>query len=139
MNNKYVSNFSAKANIFNTFFSQQCTNVTTSSIVPNTLNLISDKRISQLEFNAGDIISIIRNLNPNKAHGHDGFSIRMIQLSCNSIAKPLHLIFKNCIETSTFPAEWKKGNIIPIHKKGSKQEVTNHRPISLLPIFSKIF
>ena len=83
--------------------------------------------------------SIIRNLKTNKAHGHDGFSIRMIQLSCDSIAKPLHLIFKNCIETSTFPAEWKKGNIIPIHKKGSKQEITNYRPISLLPIFSKIF
>ena len=131
VNNKYVSNFSTKANIFNTFFSQQCNNVITSSVVPNTLNAISDKRISQLEFNIDDIIAIIRNLNPNKAHGHDGFSIRMIQLSCDSIAKPLHLIFKNCFQTATFPAEWKKGNIIPIHKKDSKQEVTNYRPISL--------
>ena len=63
----------------------------------------------------------------------------MIQLCSKSIAKPLCLLFKNCFEASTFPVEWKKGNIIPVFKKGDKQSVSNYRPISLLPIFSKIF
>ena len=95
--------------------------------------------MSNIDFNVNDIKKIICKLNPNKAHGHDGISIRMIQISSDSIAKPLCLLFKNCFEASTFPDEWKKGNVIPVYKKGDKQTVTNYRPISLLPIFSKIF
>ena len=100
---------------------------------------MSNKRLSQLDFNVDNIIEIIRTLNPNKAHGHDGISIRMILLSGESIVKPLYLLFKNCFEASTFPLEWKKGNVMSIFKKGNKQEVSNYRPISLLPVVSKIF
>ena len=34
---------------------------------------------------------------------------------------------------------WKSGNVTPIHKKDSKRVINNYRPISLLPIFAKIF
>ena len=40
---------------------------------------------------------------------------------------------------SCYPDIWKKSNIIPAHKKNDKQLVNNYRPISLLPIFGKIF
>ena len=39
----------------------------------------------------------------------------------------------------TFPDDWKKGNVLPVHKKGNKQIVNIYRPVSLLPICSKIF
>ena len=55
-----------------------------------------------------------------------------------SVGKPLSIIFKNCIDTGTFPDIWKRSNIIPVHKKGDKQIVNNYRPVSFLPIFSKI-
>ena len=38
-----------------------------------------------------------------------------------------------------FPSEWKKANVVPVHKKGNKQTLENYRPVSLLPICSKIF
>ena len=38
-----------------------------------------------------------------------------------------------------FPSEWNKGNIFPIHKKRDKQVLKNYRPVSLLPIYGKVF
>ena len=38
-----------------------------------------------------------------------------------------------------FPAEWKKANVVLLHTKGDHQCVKNYRPVSLLPVFSKIF
>ena len=63
----------------------------------------------------------------------------MIQMCEESIILPLKLIFRNALCSGTFPDKWKKGNITPVHKKASKQLLVNYRPISLLPIFGKIF
>ena len=62
----------------------------------------------------------------------------MIKLCSKSVVKPVSIIFKNCIDTGTFPDIWKRSNIIPVHKKGDKQIVDNYRTVSLLPIFGKI-
>ena len=35
--------------------------------------------------------------------------------------------------------EWKKTNIVPVHKKNDKQLIRNYRPVSLLPVCGKIF
>ena len=48
-------------------------------------------------------------------------------------------MFNTCLSTGKFPLEWKKANIVPIHKKGDKQAVINYRSLSLLPICRKIF
>ena len=45
----------------------------------------------------------------------------MLRVRGPSIYKPLEIIFSQCLETGVFPSESKKGNIIPIHKKGDKQ------------------
>ena len=92
-----------------------------------------------VNFSIHDIAKILQNLDPNKAHGHDKISIRMLQLCGNSICKPLELIFQQAMESGSFPSEWKKGNVVPIHKKDDKQCLKNYRPISLLPICGKIF
>ena len=75
----------------------------------------------------------------NKAHGWDQLSIRMIKACGNSISLPLKLIFKSMINEGVFPEDWKKSNVVPIHKKESKNLIKNYRPIILLPIFSKVF
>ena len=63
----------------------------------------------------------------------------MVQICDKAICKPLHLIFSSCIESGIFPTEWKKANVVPIHKRDDKQNVKNYRPVSLLQIFGKIF
>ena len=62
----------------------------------------------------------------------------MIKLCNKSVVKLLSIIFKNCIDTGTFPDIWNIPNIIPVHKEGDKQVVNNYRPVSLLPTFWKI-
>ena len=64
--------------------------------------------------------------------------MRMVKICDDSICKSLKLIFKSCLESGKFPSEWKKTNVVPIHKKGDKQILKNYRPISLLPMTGKI-
>ena len=63
----------------------------------------------------------------------------MLKICGPSICKPLEIIFKSCLESEIFPLEWKKANVVPVHKKNDKQSLANYRPISLLPICGKIF
>ena len=48
------------------------------------------------------------------------------------VNKPFEIIFKQALIISTYPSDWKKGNIAPVHKKGDKQNIKNYRPLSLL-------
>ena len=43
------------------------------------------------------------------------------------------------LQEGILPDDWKKSNVVPVHKKEGTNLVKNYRPISLLPIFSKIF
>ena len=95
--------------------------------------------LSTIRFTIDDILNIIRNLDPNKAHGHDMISIRMVKLCDASLCKPFKLIFKSCLDSGKFPLELKKANVVPAYKKEDKQLLKNYRPISLLSIAGKIF
>ena len=115
-NNNYITDFKEKAQIFNNFFTKQCT------LVENTSKLPIDafkrrNNLSTISFTKDDIAKIIKNVNPNKAHGFNMISIRMLKICGDSILKPLELIFKSCIESGKFPIEWKKANVVPVHKK----------------------
>ena len=63
----------------------------------------------------------------------------MLQMGSNSISEPLSVIFRNFLKAGYFPTAWKKANVVSVHKKGNKQILNNHRPVSLLPISTKLF
>ena len=63
----------------------------------------------------------------------------MIQLCGKDIILSLQLLFKSMLEEGIFPDDWNKSNVVPVHKKESTNLIKNYPPISLLPIFSKIF
>ena len=66
-------------------------------------------------------------------------SIRMLKLCSEAICRPLNIIFKTCLNVGKFLLEWKKVNLVPIHKKDDKRNVKNYRLVSLLLICGKIF
>ena len=63
----------------------------------------------------------------------------MIKICNRTLIKPLVILFQNSVKYLYYSDVWKSSNIIPVHKKNDKQLVKNCRPISLLPIFGKIF
>ena len=117
---KFVTDFKEKANIFNNFFANQHSIVSKNSELPVTLTRKRHESLSTIDFSTDDILKIIRNLDPNKAHGHDMINIRMIKICDTSICRPLKLIFQSCLENGDFPNEEKKVNVAPVHKKGGK-------------------
>ena len=137
--NKCVTDFKEKAERFNYFFAKQCSLIKNDSKLPPRLHLLTDKYLSMVKFVNTDILKIIQNLNPNKAHGHEKISIRILKICGNSLCRPLEFIFTDFLINGIFPSVWKKGNIVPVHKKNDKQRLNNYRRISLLPIRSKVF
>ena len=62
----------------------------------------------------------------------------MIQLYEKAIVEPLRILFLSFLEESVYPDDWKKSNVVPIHKEESKNLLKNYRPISLLHVFSNV-
>ena len=131
--------FKGKAELFDNFISKQCSLVSSNSKLPLVLTKNTCKSISSVEFSTYDILKIIRNLNPNKAHGYDMISIRMLKFCDESICKSLGIILWSCLKNGKFPSEWKKSIVVPVFRKNNKQELKNYRPISLLPVTGKFF
>ena len=55
------------------------------------------------------------------------------------IAPPLKIIFDTALKSGIYPDKWKRANVVPVHKKESKNILNNYRPISLLPICEIFF
>jgi hypothetical protein len=57
----------------------------------------------------------------------------------NCLISPITKLFICAVKQGLFPDQLKKAAVAPIFKKGDAEDVNNYRPISVLPIFSKIF
>ena len=97
IDDKFVTDIQAKANIFNTLFVDQCTPLKNNIVLPTKQLFLTQARLGTLDFNEGEILKIIRVLNINIAHGHDDISIRMIKICDESLLKPLSILFKNSL------------------------------------------
>ena len=86
-----------------------------------------------------EIISIISSLNTKKSIGPHSISVKLLKMLKAHIAPQLAMIIIESFSTRLFPDKLKLAKVIPIHKKGSIENCNNYRPISLLPVFSKIF
>ena len=116
-NNKFIPDFMEKARLFNSFFAKQYSIIKKDSKFPLRLHFLTDKRLSTVKLVNTDILKIIHNLNPNKAHGPDKVNIQMLQICGNSLHRSLELIFNDCLANGIYPFDWKKGNIVPVYNK----------------------
>ena len=90
-------------------------------------------------FQVNQVFKHLKKLSRNKASGPDELPPGMLKDCAAQICKPLCHVINTSIETGIVPECFKLGNITPIHKSGSKQDIDNYRPITVLPVCSKIF
>ena len=75
-----------------------------------------------------------------KATGTDGLSPRILKIAASAISSSVARLINHCITTHSFPSLWKLARVNPIYKgSGSKENIDNYRPISVLPVLSKVY
>ena len=130
------------ANKFNSFFVNVGT-VLAKSISPtdkNPVDYIQQDMISNLYFDPvteQEIYKIIDTFKDSAA-GWDDLKSTMIKHIKESITTPLVHICNRSFETGIFPSELKIANVVPIYKSGDEMVFSNYRPVSVLPVFSKL-
>ena len=92
--NKYIADFQEKSEIFNSFSTDHCSPISNGSVLSSEFPLRTDCALSSCHFAKEDILRIINKLDPNKAHGHDEISYRMLKVCGDPICRPLNVIFK---------------------------------------------
>jgi len=86
-----------------------------------------------------EIKNIIKSLKSKNTCGYDEISNRVMKLSSPFITSTLTYICNAVLKSGVFPDRLKYAIVKPIYKKGSKTDISNYRPISILTSFSKIF
>lgn len=98
-----------------------------------------DEHLSDLSFSLDDVISATRVCKNNKAPGIDCITNELIKNGGPSMFRSLYDMFTFFRNNERIPDEWNKGIIIPIHKKGAKNDLNNYRGITLNSCVSKIY
>ena len=94
--------------------------------------------LSQVKFTPDAVMKKLLKLRCNTSPGVDDINPRMLKETASYLAGPLACFFQRCFDAKTIPSMWKKGIISPIFKGGSRTDPANYRPVTLLPVLSKV-
>ena len=86
-----------------------------------------------------EVGKLCRDLDPSKGPGLDSIAPAMIRHVSDQMSVPLSRLINACIQAGYFPDFWKVARVTPILKAGDPTSFEDYRPISVLPVFSKIF
>ena len=84
------------------------------------------------------VINYVLKIPTNKATGIDGISCSLLHLGITELAPCLAKLINQSFASGKFPQRWKRAKVIALYKDGDTNDVCNYRPISILPILSKI-
>ena len=87
----------------------------------------------------GEVKRIMKNIKTNKATGHNQIPARAVKESAEILCQPFSCLVNFLFERGKVPSSWKLGEIVPFHKKDCTLTKTNYRPITILPVLSKVY
>jgi hypothetical protein len=85
-----------------------------------------------------EVLTIVNNMKPKLSSGHDSLSPKLIRETSQHILSPLTHILNISMQYGTVPKQMKLAKVLPIFKSGEASDISNYRPISLLPVISKL-
>ena len=91
------------------------------------------------ETNPEEVNKYLNNIDVNKSNDIYGISPKLIKISASKLKSHIAFIFNQCLFHVVFPDKLKNFIVYAILKVNSKHQCSNYRPISILPILSKIF
>ena len=132
------------SNLFNNFYTSVATTLVKKLPKPNTKyqDYLKNRNTNSIVLNRiqpEELMKLLKSLDTTKASDIYNFSPKMLKLAAPAICLPLTIIFNQCLEEGIFPDLLKVAKVIPVHKGKSTFDPSNYRPISLLPIISKLF
>jgi len=91
-------------------------------------------------FTVNEVKAVLKHLNPKKAPSYDLITNKVMQNLPEMVRKYIIQLCNAVLKRGFFPLQWKIAQIIMIQKPGNPAEFTeSYRPISLLPVLSKLF
>ena len=90
------------------------------------------------EVSLDEVIWQLQNLKTSKATGIDNIPAKVLKISAEVVGPAITWIYNLSIKTGIYVEEWKKAWVMPVFKSEDRQKCENYRPISILPIISKI-
>ena len=136
---KIISDRFQMAEVLNEYFSSVFTTEDISSLpVPFTkFEGNKSEHFGQLFVTPEMIATKIKKMKDNKSTGLDGIPPKLLKEIVEQISTPLAKVFNLSLEEEIVPSEWKKANITPLFKKGSRNKLENYRPVSLTSVVCK--
>ena len=98
----------------------------------------SDSSFEEVTLSDEELKTAFFSLKSGKSPGFDEINYNIVKQNFNSLLVPLKYIFDLSLKSGTFPEKMKIARVTPVFKSGDTSLMTNYRPISVLPCFSKM-
>ena len=136
-----LSSLAEKVKAFHSYFLSAFTNEDARNVEFLRSELVpgrSTEYIEDMLFSEDEVFKALSLVDPSKACGPDCIPGRLLKEGAPWLFKPLAALFNQSLKSGQLPSDWTSANVTPVHKKGSKHDPKNYRPVSLTSIVLKI-
>ena len=140
-----IQSSKGKAEVFATMFAEHCRLSSAPKFPPyfeprKSSEDLSETGLDDIQFTPFVISRVLSKLDTASASGPDRIPAIVLKQLAPELSPILSKLFNKCIKESVFPNCWKCASVVPAFKNcGDRTDPTKYRPISLLPIISKVF